>query len=139
MDKLPAEVLEHLLLYVNNPHDLFNLRAVFKRWHALITNEYFLTRYFDNRFGRQSKQSLEWDVRRTGYTHLKINRHASKRRFCFEHHSCSPVFTKLSKKSPSILLNHPADKLNVCLLCINLDGAIRLVPITTSNIQLRRS
>ncbi len=61
-DRMPPEMLERLFLQVDNPFDLFNLRAVCKQWHALITNERFLNMYFHNRFGIQSRQPLNWII-----------------------------------------------------------------------------
>ncbi|CAF1457206.1 unnamed protein product [Adineta steineri] len=60
VDRMPPEVLEQLFLKIDNPFDVFNLRAVCKQWHAVITNERFLNIYFKNRFGIKSSQQLEW-------------------------------------------------------------------------------
>jgi hypothetical protein len=65
VEKVPLEVLECLFLQVDNPFDLFNLRAVCKQWHAIITNERFLNMYFYNRFGAQSRQPLKSTIHRS--------------------------------------------------------------------------
>jgi hypothetical protein len=56
MDRLPCELIHHILWYIDQPLDLFRMSCVCSRWQSFIMNEeYFLNQWFSQSLKRSQE------------------------------------------------------------------------------------
>ena len=59
MDRLPRELLHYILLYIDQPLDLFRISCVCSRWRAVIMNDEYLLNQWFSRSLKNSQESFQ--------------------------------------------------------------------------------